>query len=108
EGDWEMAQVDFDAGTPRQALDTGPYQVDYAQHSGGERAAWDGDPKLTKDGTHPLEYIVTGANAGFFQRKLYLGKGGTAVFGCEDTRSATERFSLQTVVMPDTPVPADS
>ncbi len=108
EGDWEMAQVDFAAPTPEQALKTGPYQVDYAQHAGGERAAWEGDPKLTKVGTHPLEYIVTGANAGFFQRKLYLGKGGTAVFGCEDTRSATERFSLQTVVVPDTPVPADS
>jgi hypothetical protein len=108
EGDWEMAQVDFDAATPRQALNAGPYQVDYAQHAGGERAAWDGDLKLTKDGTHPLEYIATGAHAGFFQRKLYLGKGGTAVFGCEDTRSATDQFSLQTVVVPDTPVPADS
>jgi len=107
EGDWEMAQVDFDAATPEQALKTGPYQVDYAQHAGGERAAWD-DPKLTKDGTHPVEYIATGAHAGFFQSKLYLGKGGTAVFGCEDTRSATERFSLQTVVVPDTPAPADS
>lgn len=108
EGDWEMAQVNFDATTPEQALETGPYQVDYAQHSGGERAAWDDDPKLTKDGTHPLAYIATGAHAGFFQRKLYLGKGGTAVFGCEDTRSATDQFSLQTVVLPDTPVSADS
>ena len=107
EGDWEMAQVNFDAATPEQALKTGPYQVDYAQHAGGERAAWD-DPKLAKDGTHPLEYIATGAHAGFFQRKLYLGKGGTAVFGCEDTRSATEQFSLQTVVLPDPPVPVDS
>jgi hypothetical protein len=108
EGDWEMAQVDFDAATPEQALRTGPYQVDYAQHSGGERAAWHGDPKLTKEGTHPLDYIATGAHAGFFQRKLYLGKGGTAVFGCEDTRNTTEQFSMQTVVVPDTPVPADS
>ncbi len=108
EGDWEMAQVDFDAPTPEQALKTGPYQVDYAQHAGGERAAWEGDPKLAKDGTHPLEYIATGAHAGFFQRKLYLGKGGTAVFGCEDTRSTTDQFSLQSVVVPDTPVPADS
>ena len=108
EGDWEMAQVDFDAATPEQALKTGPYQVDYAQHSGGERGAWEGDPKLTTDGTHPLEYIATGAHAGFFQRKLYLGKGGTAVFGCEDTRSATDLFTLHTVVVPDTPVPRDS
>ena len=108
EGDWEMAQVDFNAATPERALATGPYQVDYAQHSGGERGAWNDDPKLTKDGTHPVEYIATGAHAGFFQSKLYLGKGGTAVFGCEDTSKATERFSLQTVLLPDTPVPADS
>lgn len=108
EGDWEMAQVNFDAATPEQALKTGPYQVDYAQHAGGERGAWQDDPKLTKDGTHPVEYIATGAHAGFFQRKLYLGKGGSAVFGCEDTRSATDRFSLQTVVVPNPPVPADS
>jgi hypothetical protein len=108
EGDWEMAQVDFDAATPEQALRIGPDQVNYAQHAGGERGAWDGDPKLTKDGTHPVEYIATGAHAGFFQSKLYLGKGGTAVFGCEDTRGATERFSPQTVVIPDTPPPPGS
>jgi hypothetical protein len=108
EGDWEMAQVDFDAATPEQALKTGPSEVAYAQHAGGERGAWEGDPKLTKEGTHPLEYIATGAHAGFFQSKLYLGKGGGAVFGCEDTRVATERFSLQTLVLPDTPVPSES
>jgi hypothetical protein len=108
EGDWEMAQVDFDAATPEQALKTGPYRVDYAQHAGGERAAWGGDPKLAKVGTHPLEYIATGAHAGFFENKLYLGKGGSAVFGCEDTRSATERFELQTVVVPNTPAASDS
>jgi hypothetical protein len=108
EGDWEMAQVDFDAATPERAREVGPYEVDLAQHAGGERGAWEGDPKLTKEGTHPVEYIATGAHAGYFQRKLYLGKGGSALFGCEDTRSATERVSLQTVVVPNTPVPSDS
>lgn len=108
EGDWEMAQVDFEAATPEQALKTGPYEVDLAQHAGGERGAWDDDSKLTKDGTHPVEYLATGSHAGYFQPKLYLGKGGTAIFGCEDTRSATERVSLQTVVMPDTPVASGS
>ncbi len=28
EGDWEMAQVDFEAATPEQALKVGPYEVD--------------------------------------------------------------------------------
>jgi hypothetical protein len=108
EGDWEMAQVVFDAATPERALQSDPYQVDFAQHAGGKRGAWDNDPKLTKDGTRPMEYIATGAHAAFFQSKLYLGKGGTAVFGCEDTRSATDRFSLQTVMPPETPAPPDS
>jgi len=108
EGDWEMAQVDFDAATPAQALRTGPYQVDLAQHAGGEKAAWQDDPKLTKDGTHPMAYVATGSHAAYFQRKLYLGKGGGAIFGCEDTRSASEPVSLQTMVVPDTPVPSGS
>ena len=108
EGDWEMAQVDFDAATPERALKIGPYEVDLAQHAGGERGAWDDDPKLSKDGTHPLEYLATGSHAGYFQRKLYLGKGGSAIFGCEDTRKATQLVSLQTVVLPNTPVPSGS
>jgi hypothetical protein len=108
EGDWEMAQVDFDAPTPERALEIGPYEVDLSQHAGGERGAWDNDPKLAKDGTHPIVHIATGAHAGYFQRRLYLGKGGSAIFGCEDTRSATEPVSMQTTLLPDTPVPSDS
>jgi hypothetical protein len=49
EGDWEMAQVDFDAATPEHALARGPYEIDLAQHAGGERGAWDDDPKVTRD-----------------------------------------------------------
>jgi hypothetical protein len=103
-----MAQVDFDAATPEQALARSPYEFDLAQHAGGERGAWTDDPKLTREGAHPVEYIATGSHAGYFQRKLYLGKGGSAIFGCEDTRSATEQVSLQTVVVPNTPVPPGS
>jgi hypothetical protein len=108
ESDWEMAQVDFDAATPQQALRTGPYQVDLAQHAGGERGAWTDDPKLSKQGTHPLTYVATGSHADYFQRHLYLGKGGTAIFGCDDTRSNTTRLHPQVVVLPDTPVSTDS
>jgi hypothetical protein len=107
EGDWEMAQVVFNASTPDAALKTGPYEVDLAQHAGGERAAWTGDKKLSKQGSHPVSYIATGAHAAYFQSKLYLGTGGGAIFGCDDTRGATERLALQTVVLPDMPVPAD-
>jgi hypothetical protein len=108
ESDWEMAQVDFNASTPEQALKTGPYQVDLAQHAGGERGSWTDNPQLSKQGTHPLTYIATGSHADYFQRHLYLGKGGTAIFGCDDTRDNTTRLHPQVVMLPNTPVPADS
>jgi hypothetical protein len=107
ESDWEMAQVDFDAATPSEALKTGPYEVDFAQHAGGERSAWD-DPKLDKQGTHPIAYIAPGSHAAYFGRERYLGKGGSAIFGCEDTSDSTERVSLRTVLLPNAPVGAGS
>ncbi len=107
ESDWEMAQVDFDASTPERALQLGPYQVDLAQHAGGERGAWS-DPKVSKQGTHPLTYVATGSHANYFERDLYLGKGGTAIFGCDSTRDNTARLHPQVVMLPDTPAPADS
>src|ERR1700760_77501 len=79
ESDWEMAQVDFDAGTAEQALKTGPYQVDLAQHAGGERGPWQDDPKLTREGTHFETFVATGSHADYFQQHLYLGKGGSAI-----------------------------
>ncbi len=39
EGDWEMIQLNFDAGTPEQALARGPTEVGYSQHSSAERAS---------------------------------------------------------------------
>jgi hypothetical protein len=108
ESDWEMAQVDFNASTPAGALRTGPYEVDLAQHAGGERATWTDDPKLSKEGLHPVSYVATGSHAQYFQSRLYLGKGGSAIFGCDDTRNATNRLHLQALVVPETPVPAAS
>ena len=108
EGDWEMVQVDFAAATPEEALKAGPYEVDLAQHAGGERAAWNDDPKLSKVGTHPVSYVSTGSHSEYFQDRLYLGTGGSAIFGCEDTRANTTQLQPQTVVLPQTPVPADS
>ena len=49
EGDWEMAQVDFDASTRRDALRKGPYEVDLSQHAGGERSGW-ADPSSRSRG----------------------------------------------------------
>jgi hypothetical protein len=99
ESDWEMAQVDFDAATPQGALRTGPYEVDVAQHAGGERSDWD-DPKLEKQGTHPVIYAATGSHANYFGSALYLGRGASEGFGCDDTRDADTRVPLQTNLLP--------
>ena len=108
EGDWEMAQLDFAATSPEQALKTSPYEVDLAQHAGGERGAWSHDGKLARNGTHPIAYVATGSHADYFQRRLYLGTGGGAIFGCEDTRSATTHLALRAILLPGAPVPKDS
>jgi hypothetical protein len=102
ESDWEMAQVDFDASTAAEALRKGPYEVDLSQHAGGERSAW-GDTKLEKQGTHPVIYDATGSHANYFGSALYLGRGAREGFGCDDTRTATTRLQLQTVLLPDVP-----
>jgi hypothetical protein len=62
ESDWEMLQVDFAAANVKAALRGRPYEVDVAQHAGGERSAWR-DPKLQRRGTHPLINVATGSHA---------------------------------------------
>ena len=100
EGDWEMVQLDFQAGTAQEALAIGPYQIDLAQHAGGERGEWTQDPKLSKQGSHPIVYVATGAHAAYFQSRLYLGKGGSTVFGCDDTRQTSLRSAVRPILLP--------
>ncbi len=107
EGDWEMAQVDFRATTPEQALRDGPYEVDVAQHAGGERAAWSAR-KLAKQGDHQVIYVATGSHASYFGRALYLGRSASAGFGCDDTRKDTTRIEPQTKLLPQIPASAPS
>jgi hypothetical protein len=102
ESDWEMAQVDFNAPNPAEALLKGPYEVDLSQHAGGERSTWT-DSKLQKQGTHPVIYDATGSHANYFGSGLYLGRGAREGFGCDDTRRAATRLQLQTVLLPDVP-----
>jgi hypothetical protein len=102
ESDWEMEQVDFDAPNATAALRKGPYEVDLSQHAGGERSTWS-DAKLEKQGTHPVIYDATGSHANYFGSALYLGRGAREGFGCDDTRRATTRLELQTVLLPDVP-----
>jgi hypothetical protein len=107
EGDWEMAQVDFDASSVEQALSTRPYEMDLAQHAGGERSEWT-DRKLRKDGTHPLVFVATGSHASYFGTALYLGRSPHEGFGCDATRHATERVAFRTVLLPDVPSSASA
>ena len=107
ESDWEMAQVDFAASSVAAALRVGPYEVDLSQHAGGERSAWT-DTKLQKEGTHPVIYDATGSHANYFGRALYLGRGAREGFGCDDTRDATQRLELKTVLLPDVPSSASA
>jgi hypothetical protein len=102
EGDWEMAQVGFDAPTPRLALKEGPYEVDLAQHAGGERSAWT-DPTLEKRGTHPVIYAATGSHADYFGSNLYLGRSASEGFGCDDTRDANAFVPVRTNLLPVVP-----
>jgi hypothetical protein len=99
ESDWEMIQVDFDVPTPRRALNSDPYEVDAAQHAGGERSAWT-DPKLEKRGTHPVIYAATGSHADYFGSALYLGRSASEGFGCDDTRDADAFVPMHTDLLP--------
>jgi hypothetical protein len=102
EGDWQKAQVDFNAAMPEQALAWSPYRVDLSQHAGGGRSDWD-DPKVAKQGTHALVYVATGSQANYFSRAPYLGRGPHEGFGCDNTSRATETVPLKTVLLPETP-----
>ena len=70
-----------------------------SQHAGGERSAWI-DPRLRKDGTHPLTFVATGSHANYFGIALYLGRSPHEGFGCDNTRRATDRLTPQTVMLP--------
>ncbi|HEY7632584.1 MAG TPA: hypothetical protein VH817_17895 [Thermoleophilaceae bacterium] len=107
EGDWEMAEVAFDAPTPEGALQRGPYAVGLAQHAGGERADWNGS-EVKKDGTHPVLFVATGSHATYFGQATYLGRGASEGFGCDDTSDATLQIHPQTQLLPEVPDHADA
>ncbi len=54
-----------------EALASEPAEVAYAQHEGGETAAWDAK-KLERDGTRPVVYSSRGSHASYFGSALYL------------------------------------
>jgi hypothetical protein len=100
ESDWEMVQLEFDADDAASALGAEPVRAVFAQHEGGEVAAWD-DPRLTVvDGTHPEVHPAAGSHATYFGDALYLGRSASQGFGCDDARGASTSVSPAVVVIP--------
>jgi hypothetical protein len=102
ESDWEFVQVLFRADSVEAALDTEPTEVGYAQHTGGETAAWD-DDKLEKEGTHPVVYSSEGSHASYFEPALFLGRSASEGFGCDNTQDPSTRVAPKPVLLPDRP-----
>ncbi|HEU5431120.1 MAG TPA: Vps62-related protein [Thermomicrobiales bacterium] len=93
EGDWEMIQLFFDADSVAQALRQEPVSVAFAQHDGGEIADWN-DPKLEKEGTHPVTFPSRGSHASYYGPAIWLGWGEQrSGFGCDDTTGPSFRVA---------------
>jgi hypothetical protein len=105
EGDWEGMQIAFDADTPREALETGPYEIALFQHEGGEKGAWD-DGKVEKEGNHPVVYPAAGSHATFYDPAIYVenGRGGSGL-GCDNTTEPHLRVEPKPVLVPTDPRP---
>jgi hypothetical protein len=103
EGDWEGMQIAFDADTPREALATGPSEIALFQHEGGEKGSWD-DPKVQKEGTHPVVYPAAGSHATFYGPAVYVenGRGGSGL-GCDNTMEPLRRVEPKPVLIPTDP-----
>jgi hypothetical protein len=106
ESDWEFIQLVFPASTVEEALQVEPTSVGYAQHEGGERAGWDSS-KLEREGTHPVVYSSAGSHASYFGSALFLGRGASEGFGCDNTDGPSTRVVPDVVVLPDSVSGAD-
>jgi hypothetical protein len=103
EGDWEMIQLVFPAGSAEEALETEPLEVGYSQHEGAERAEW-GDEKLeVVGGTHPVVYPAAGSHANFFGEGLHLGRSAEQGVGCDDTTGPHDELRPAALSIPSDP-----
>ena len=100
ESDWEFVQLLFPAHDVAEALTTEPSSVGYAQHEGGERAAWH-DDKLQREGLHPVVYSSQRSHASYFSPAVYMGRGASEGFGCDNTEQPSTRVAPTVVVLPD-------
>jgi hypothetical protein len=100
EGDWEMIQLDFEAGTPAQALETKPALVGYSQHEGAESAHWDASKLKTVDGAHPVVYAALGSHANYYTSALHLGRSAAQGVGCDDTAGPSTQVRPTVALIP--------
>jgi hypothetical protein len=100
EGDWEGIQVVFDVATIAEALESEPIGVGYAQHEGGQRAGWN-DDALERDGDRPIVYPSVGSHASYLGSAVFLGRGASEGFGCDDTGGDTSTLDPEVVLLPD-------
>lgn len=102
ESDWEGMQLAFEAETTERALDEEPYEIILFQHAGGERASWD-DPKVQKEGTHPIVFPAAGSHATFYDSAVYIenGQHGSGV-GCDNTSEPLRELRPRPVLVPET------
>jgi len=106
EGDWEMIQLDFEAGDAADAQTKTPVAVGYSSHEGAEEAAW-GDEKLQiVDGTHPVVYPASGSHANKFGDALYLGSSAEAGVGCDNTEGPHREIRPVVKTIPSDPTAA--
>jgi len=101
EGDWEGIQLVFDASSVDEALTMEPSSVGYAQHEGGERVEWT-DTRLEREGDRPVVYSSAGSHASYFTTAVFLGRGPSEGFGCDDTTGPSRRLDPEVVRLPAT------
>ncbi len=99
EGDWEMAQLVFRADTPEEALTRAPVEMGLSQHNLGEKASWT-DPKVEKQGNHPVVYAARGSHAGFYGPGLWLERSPSEGIGCDDTRGPSVTVAPRSLLLP--------
>ena len=106
EGDWEMIQLDFDAGSAAEALAKKPASVGYSQHEGAEQATWGDDKLKLVDGTHPVVYPAAGSHANFFDSGLFLGSSAEQGVGCDNTTGPHDELRPAVATIPSDPARA--
>lgn len=100
EGDWEMIQLDFRAGSAQEALSGPPVAIGYSQHTGGESASWGADKLDVVGGTHPVVYPAMGSHANYFSSDLFLGRSAAQGVGCDDTVGPSRDIRPEITLIP--------